>query len=271
MQVDKAVISIMTDEQMAKYISSYGDRISVLSFCKQTMSSPDKETLIQRIRDQIETRKMSSRRKGVQNPGEGMSRQRNLSAEKSSRKIEIGWLHFDKNEYHQVRTNNGGGTRHVSVEKTSTVAQILELGKELFFPNGHSTKGHTDDFTFEVCDFKRKQIPLDDTVGRLYEQTKLKLLRFYICTKEEGPSPDQSSTEEDYCEASSVSIPEGAGSQLTKDGSHLDVHDSITDPLDHGHSSDSDISQQVCGSRNNICYNVTTASYDKLKEILLED
>ncbi|XP_060774037.1 uncharacterized protein LOC132884236 [Neoarius graeffei] len=243
-KVDKAVISIMTDEQMAKYISSYGDRVSVLSFCKQTMSSPDKETLIQRIRDKIETRKMSSRRKGLQNPGEGMSRQRNLSAEKSSRKIEIGWLHFDKNEYHQVRTNNGGGTRHVSVEKTSTVAQILELGKELFFPNGPSTKGHTDDFTFEVCDVKRKQIPLDDTVGRLYEQTKLKLLRFYICTKEEGPSPDQSSTEEDYCEASSVSIPEGAGSQLTKDGSHLDVHDSITDPLDHGHSSDSDISQQ---------------------------
>ncbi|XP_060776849.1 uncharacterized protein LOC132886320 [Neoarius graeffei] len=98
-----------------------------------------------------------------------------------------------------------------------------------------------DDF---MVFFEEKIMASHNTVGRLYEQTKLKLLRFYICTKEEGPSPDQSSTEEDYCEASSVSIPEGAGSQLTKDGSHLDVHDSITDPLDHGHSSDSDISQQ---------------------------
>lgn len=235
----------MTDEQMAKYFTSYGDRISVLSFCQQTMSNPDKETLIQRLREKIGTRKMSSRRKG--NASEGMARQRNCSAEKTSRKIEIGWLHFDSSEYHQVRTSNGGGTRHVTVEKTTTVAQILELGKELFFPNRQSTKGHADDFIFEVCDFKRKQIPLDDTVGRLYEQTKLKLLRFYICTKEEGPSADHSSSEEDECEdSSSVNTPEAADSQLSKDGSHLDV-----DLLDHGHSSDSDISEQVCAASNN--------------------
>ncbi|XP_049417519.1 uncharacterized protein LOC125879603 [Epinephelus fuscoguttatus] len=257
-KVDKAVISIMTDEQMAKYITSYGDRVAALSFCQQTMCNLDKETLIQRLRDKIATRKMRSRTKGVlcgtsgvlQKPGEGMARQRNTAGEKTSRKIEIGWLHFHSNEYHQVRTKNGGGTRHATVEKTTTVAQILELGKELFFPNGHSTKGQADDFTFEVCDFKRKHIPFDETVGRLYEQTKLKLLRFYICTKDEGPSTDQSSSEVDECsedfltEDLSVSITEGADSQLTEDGSHLDADDSITDLLDHGHSSDSDISEQ---------------------------
>ncbi|XP_059181256.1 uncharacterized protein LOC131960060 [Centropristis striata] len=199
-KVDKAVISVMTDEQMAKYITSYGDRVAVLSFCQQTMCSLDKETLIQRLGDKIETRKMRSRTKGVlQNPGEGMARHRNTAAEKTSRKIEIGWLHFYNNEYHQVRTKNGGGTRHAAAEKTTTVAQILKLGKELFFPNGQSPKGQADDFTFEVCDFKRKRIIFDDTVGRLYEQTKMKLLRFYICTKEEGPATDQSSSEEDEC------------------------------------------------------------------------
>lgn len=271
----------MTDEQMAKYITSYGDRVAVLSFCQQTMCNPDKETLIQRLRDKIETRKMRSKTKGVlcgtsgvlQNPGEGMARHKNTSAEKTLRKIEIGWLHFYNNEYHQVRTSNGGGTRHATVEKTTTVAQILELGKELFFPNGHSNKGQADDFTFEVCDFKRKQIPFNDTVGRLYEQTKLKLLRFYICTKE-GLSTDQSSAEEDECfedtisEDLFVSITEGADSQLTEDGSHLEADDLVTDLLDHRHSSDSDISGQVCGSRNNICYKVITSN-DRLKEILL--
>lgn len=75
-----------------------------------------------------------------QRSGEAMARQRNTSAEKTSRMIEIEWLHYGKNEYQQVRTRNGGGTRHASVQKTTTVAQILEMGKDLFFPEGGSTK-----------------------------------------------------------------------------------------------------------------------------------
>lgn len=237
LQVDKAVLSIMTDEQMARYITSYGDRVAVLSFCQQTKCSTDKDTLIQRLRDKIGMRKMKSKTKGAlrgtsgvyQNRSEGMAREKNSAGEKTSRKIEIGWLHFGSDEYHQVRTSKGGGTRHATVEKTTTVAQILEMGKDLFFPDGQSTKGRADEFTFDICDFKRNKIPFDDTVGRLYEQSKLKLLRFYICTKEEEPSTDRSSCEEDECiedslsEDLSGSITEGADSQLTIDGSCIDA------------------------------------------------
>lgn len=245
---------------MAKYITSYGDRVAVLSFCQQTMCNLDKETILERLRNKIETRKIRSKTKRVkcgtsgvqQKLGEQMARHRNSAAEKTFRRIEIGWLNFFNNQYHQVRTNNGGGTRHATVEKTKTVAQILELGKELFFPDGHSTKGHVDDFTFEICDFKRKQIVLDDTVGRLYDQTKLKLLRFYICTKEERHECCEDSISKD----SSVSITEGADSQLTEDGSHLDADHSITDLLYH----DSDINEQVCSNRKNICYKVITSN-----------
>lgn len=66
LQVDKAVLRIMTDEQMANYITSYGDRVAVLSFCEQTdtdESSANKETLLQRLRDRIRTRKMKSKTK----------------------------------------------------------------------------------------------------------------------------------------------------------------------------------------------------------------
>lgn len=59
LQVDKAVLSIITDEQTAKYITSYGDRVAVLS-CQQTKCSTDKETLIQKLRNKIGTRKMRS-------------------------------------------------------------------------------------------------------------------------------------------------------------------------------------------------------------------
>ncbi|XP_030580814.1 uncharacterized protein LOC115777119 [Archocentrus centrarchus] len=256
-KVDKAVISIMTDDQMSKYITSYGDRVAVLSFCQQSTYSTDKETLLQNLREKIGARKMRSKTKGAlcgtsglfQKRGEGMSRYRNSAAEKTSRRIEIGWLHLIDNEYHQVRTRNGGGTRHATVEKNTTVAQILEMGKDLFFPDGNSTKGRVEDFIFTVSDFKKNPIPLDDTVGRLYEKTKLKLLRFYICTKEETSLTVLSSSEADECgedflsEEDSVSITKEE-LQLPKHGPHTESDDFITDLVDRGDSSDSDNSEQ---------------------------
>ncbi|KAK0137748.1 hypothetical protein N1851_026052 [Merluccius polli] len=232
-KVDKAVLRIMTDEQITKYIASYGDRVAVLSFCEQTQcQSTNKDTLLQRIKGKIGARKMKSKTKGSlsgtpDDPPNTMARQRNTAGEKTSRKVEIGWLHFGSNGYSQVRTNHGGGTRHAALAKTTTVAQIMELGKDLFFPDGHSTKGPAKDFMFEICDFKMNNILLDNTVGQMYEQTKLKLLRFYICTKE-GASTDHSSSEENE-------LLEDEENE-DGDGSHSD--DSITDLQDRSHSSD---------------------------------
>lgn len=90
-----------------------------------------------------------------------------------------------------MKTRNGAGTAHSAVEKT-TVAQMLEMGTDLTFPDGISTKHQANYFTF---DFKGNKLQLDDTVGRLYEQIKLKLYQFYNCTKEEDASADHSSSE----------------------------------------------------------------------------
>ncbi|XP_035805800.1 uncharacterized protein LOC118470554 [Amphiprion ocellaris] len=64
-KVDKAVLSVMTDEQMSRYITSYGDRVAVLSFCN--LGCANKETLLQRLRDKIGLRKMKSKTTGVDN------------------------------------------------------------------------------------------------------------------------------------------------------------------------------------------------------------
>uniref|UniRef100_A0A1A8D302 Si:ch73-30l9.1 n=1 Tax=Nothobranchius kadleci TaxID=1051664 RepID=A0A1A8D302_NOTKA len=158
-----------------------------------------------------------------------MAGQKNMAAEKTSRKVEIGWLHFGSDGYGHVRTNSGGGTRHATLAKTTTVAQMMELGKELFFPDGRSTKGPAEDFTFGICDFKKNRIPLDSTIGQMYEQAKLKQLRFYICTKE-GASTDHSSEEKGLLEDE-------------EDGCHSG--DAITDLQDLSNSSDSDGGTQM--------------------------
>ncbi|KAF0045905.1 hypothetical protein F2P81_002434 [Scophthalmus maximus] len=91
--------------------------------------------------------------------------------------------------------------------------------------------------------------PLSAHRDGLYEQTKLKLIRFYICTKEEGPSSEQFPSEINECgedsfsEDLSVSITEGVDSQLIEEGSNIDANYSIKDLLDNGHSSD--ISEQT--------------------------
>ncbi|XP_029994612.1 uncharacterized protein LOC115422417 [Sphaeramia orbicularis] len=135
-------------------------------------------------------RRLGERRKENFVQSSSMARPRNQNGEKTSRKIESGWLNFCNGSYQQVRTRHGGGTRHVTAEEDSTVEQILARGKDLFFPNGLSTKGDAADFTFSICDLKKPTLPLVDTVGYLYEQTKLKMLHFYICTKSAEFSSD---------------------------------------------------------------------------------
>ncbi|KAJ8010110.1 hypothetical protein DPEC_G00071590 [Dallia pectoralis] len=104
-------------------------------------------------------------------------------AVKDTRRVEMGWLHFEKGEYHQVRTKGGGGTRHLSVQKTVNVGELLEIGKDLFFPDGHSAKGPTGKFDFDIRDFSQKSLPHDCTVNQLYEKTKLRMLRIYTCSR----------------------------------------------------------------------------------------
>ncbi|KAL4005699.1 hypothetical protein ACER0C_005412 [Sarotherodon galilaeus] len=137
--------------------------VAVKSFCQQTKYSTYKETLLQNLRNKIAARKVRSKTKGAlcghlpsgvfHKQGEGMARQRNTAGEKTCRKTEIGWLHLSSNEYHQVRTRNGGGIRHATVEKTTTVAQILEMERTW----------RVEDFIIDVCNFKRNPIPLDET------------------------------------------------------------------------------------------------------------
>lgn len=55
----------------------------------------------------------------------------------------------------------------------------------------HSTKGRAG-FTSDVCEVKGSQIPKADTIGTIFEQTKL--LFWYICRKQKAPSIDESSS-----------------------------------------------------------------------------
>ncbi|KAF6729949.1 hypothetical protein FQA47_008711 [Oryzias melastigma] len=179
----------MTDEDLSKYIERYGDRLAIKAFCQQKSAALQrpgaKSSLMERVRaklqghrDKIFAGNMTGRNVG------------NKHASKETRRMEMGWLNFSDGNYHQVRAKHGGGTRHLCVQKTVTMEELLETGKDLFFSNGHSTKGPVDDFVFDIRDFSHKIVPPGCTVNELYEQTKIKMLRIYLCTqKKDEDSP----------------------------------------------------------------------------------
>ena len=147
----------MTDEELGQYIGRYGDRLALRAFCrKRTVTNEKsggvetvKSALMQRVRDRLgEHRKTPANR-----DTEGSGIVGNKHAVKATRRVEMGWLHFDNGTYHQIKTRNGGGTRHLSVQKSVTMGELLETGKSLFFPNGFSSKGPVEDFEFDIRDY----------------------------------------------------------------------------------------------------------------------
>lgn len=201
----------MTDEELGQYIVSYGDRLALRAFCRQKTGPNEqagiKSTLMQKVRDRLREREQRYTVNGETAEGRGVG---NKHAAKVSRRIELGWLHYSKGDFHQVRARHGGGTRHLTVEKTVKMEHLLETGKDLFFPNGQSSKGPVENFNFDVRDFSHSSVSLESTVSQLYNKTKLKMLRIYICSKEKDiVSPNDTSvvlsdTSSDF-EASDVS------------------------------------------------------------------
>ncbi|KAK1886938.1 PiggyBac transposable element-derived protein 4 [Dissostichus eleginoides] len=187
-KIDINVINVMTDEELGKYIERYGDRLALRAFCWQrtgtnetTVKSGERTTVKSSLMEKIRDRLQGKGEKADPDVGPGVG---NKHASKDTRRVEIGWLNFEKGKYYQVRTRHGGGTRHMSVQKTMTVEELLDIGKALFFPNGKSAKGPLKDFKFDVRDFSHCPVPLENTMQQLYDQTKLRMLRIYTCSKE---------------------------------------------------------------------------------------
>lgn len=183
----------MTDDELAKYIYKYGDRVALRGFCRQKQTTPGGEdnirakrsTVLQRLKDKLKIRSKEPGNDTVLLNKAGIG---NNNASKGARRLEMGWLNFQNGEYHQVRTKHGGGTRHLAVDKQFTVEKLTGVGKELFFPKGISPKGPAENFDFEIRDFSQAAVSLKSTVSELYDTSKIRMLRLYICTMEASKS-----------------------------------------------------------------------------------
>ncbi|KAF6723410.1 hypothetical protein FQA47_022495 [Oryzias melastigma] len=181
-KIDSDVIALMDDAALEKYIPSYGDRIALFHFCKSKPSlSKRKSGLFQKLRDKMKIREDNSK----ENFSSVGPRPTQTKKQKTTRNVEIGWIHCDGQTAKQVRAKQGGGTRKIKMATEAGLKHILQEGKSLFFPDGISPKGSESDFEFEVWDFKQNCLN-DETclsIGNMYEAARLTMLRSYISTK----------------------------------------------------------------------------------------
>lgn len=69
------------------------------------------------------------------------------------------------------------------------------MGEMLFFPNGQSSKGSQNDFEFDVWDYQDRSMDENSTVGQMYKDTNMSILRCYLASienEDDGASPQLS-------------------------------------------------------------------------------
>lgn len=92
----------------------------------------------------------------------------------------------------QVKEKRGGGIRHLKALKTTTMAQLGETGKEVFFsPNRKCKIGNANEFEFTMRDFTEDQLDPLTTLAQQYEKRKVKLLRPYPSCKKIDTDADE--------------------------------------------------------------------------------
>ena len=111
------------------------------------------------------------------------------SVEKTTRKVSLGWQHFDnsQNRYVLVRIGRGGETRDGSIPIDSTRDDILKETLDVF-PSGNSIFGNASTMKFNLHNFKGDEIKYDGfSFAGYITQHKLSKVRLYLLSKvEEG-------------------------------------------------------------------------------------
>lgn len=168
-----------------KYVPKFGDRIAIRQYCRREVAAFEKSSSIVSKATQSLREKIQLRRTGKRAHSDDRSQKLagNLNALKNSRTYQIGLFEEVEGSFIQVRERKGGGVRHLKASKDTPVNELLNIGKDLFFPQGKNKLGNINEFEFTLRDFTEAELDSSMTLGQLYNLRKVKLLRLYVSCK----------------------------------------------------------------------------------------
>jgi len=194
----------MSDDELSRYLPRWGDCIAVRAFARQLSSGSDERgvcesDVVEKLRNTLQHKRNM---RGSRATAVG-----NKRAEKEKRRVEFGWKVCDgSGRYHQVRAKNGGGTRHCVVDKSAGMSTLLQCAVDLFFPRGVSPGGPAEDFEFMLQDFAGRLLAMDKTVGDMYKESCIKMLRVYLCSRPKSSNLDMLQPSQDTCTTATETV-----------------------------------------------------------------
>ena len=119
----------------ANKVPSYPDRIAAVAFARSTQDVGHNQTI------KSDNEVISNLKRKLVRLDHLMG---NKHAKRNDIRVDLGWFDFDKTtqSYKQVRRQK--------LPKLTTKHDLLDIAKQLFFPNRISTRGLVGSFEFEV-------------------------------------------------------------------------------------------------------------------------
>lgn len=178
----------MSDAQLRGLGLKYGDVIALQVFVRtRSLQSTDTASLTASSSEQRRA-SLVDRLQGKisQHRSKRAAMSSNRNAIRSQRRVELGWLNYEKSskKYVQVRPHKGGGIRHVVISTSARAPDILACAKQLYFPGGVSSKGDIDDFEMKLMNVEQVVVNDSDDIAAMYARTCVPLLRLYLATQQ---------------------------------------------------------------------------------------
>ncbi|CAL8302464.1 unnamed protein product [Arctogadus glacialis] len=106
-KIDSSVLTLMSEDNLSKYIPHYGDRLAAVVFCRRhsqsaagtsTHSQPAAGTSTQGLLERVRAKYSSPDRPTKKRQLSWGTLKGNKNAKKTLRRVENGWIHFSQSE-----------------------------------------------------------------------------------------------------------------------------------------------------------------------------
>lgn len=188
LQMDFAAVRMASDKDFqALGLRRRGDILALRSFVLNDVDGHDTEKegrkrKLLELQKQLDSK--STKKKAVIRRRQSSEDVSPLPTQRS-KKIQIGWMHFNDKEkrFVAVRMAKGGGTREVSFPLQATSGELIAVMKDVFFPDGMSAFGRTNQMTFKLGNFRCEEIKEEFTLDTYITKHRLTKVRLYTLSK----------------------------------------------------------------------------------------
>ncbi|CAC5399942.1 unnamed protein product [Mytilus coruscus] len=189
------LVLLMSDEELKNYLPVHGDRLRLRQHLKNDDQSNRKNKLLKVLHKKVDKAKT----KKIKHQG-SIRRQRarttcveRMETEmllKALGMLKLGGFTKYIKEQSKYDPRLEEGLEKFVCARTQQEKKVWKRPDNFFFPDGESKKGKLEDLNYDMWDFSERKLKSDITIQKMYEETKMPMLRFYLATWDKNKDED---------------------------------------------------------------------------------